>query len=254
MRTPVVAGNWKMHQGPPAARRLALEIRNGRLGRRDAVDVVLCPPFPSLAAVHEIVHHSAIALGAQHCHWETHGAFTGEVAAAMLREAGCAWVIAGHSERRTLFAETDAGVARRTRAALDAGLRVIACVGETLAERDSERTHDVVERQVRDGLGGLAAADWPHVVLAYEPVWAIGTGRNATPEQAQDVHAFLRALVASLAGAEVAAGLRILYGGSVKADNAAALLAQADIDGALVGGASLESPAFLRIIDAACGS
>jgi triosephosphate isomerase len=169
----------------------------------------------------------------------------------MLRDAGCQWVIIGHSERRALFGETDATVARRVRAALDAGLRVIACVGETLAERDANRTAAVVESQVRGGLGALAATDWERVVVAYEPVWAIGTGRNATPEQAQEVHAFVRALVAQLSSHAIAASVRIQYGGSVKPENAAALLAQPDIDGALVGGASLEAASFLRIAAAA---
>jgi len=254
VRTPIVAGNWKMHHGPKAARRLAIDIRNGRLGSRDGIEVVVCPPFPSLAAVHEIVHGSGIALGAQNCYWEAQGAYTGEVAPAMLRDAGCDWVIIGHSERRTLFGETDATVARRVRAALDAGLRVIACVGETLAERDAGRTVEVVERQVRDGLGAVSIDDWSHLVIAYEPVWAIGTGRNASPEQAQEVHAMVRALVGQLASHAIADAVRIQYGGSVKPDNAAALLGQPDIDGALVGGASLEAQPFLHIVAAAAGS
>jgi triosephosphate isomerase len=253
VRTPIVAGNWKMHHGPTAARRLALEIRNGRLGSRDGVEVVLCPPYPSLAAVHEILRDTGVGLGAQNCHWETHGAFTGEVSPPMLRDAGCDWVIVGHSERRQLFGETDATVARRVGAALAAGLRVIACVGETLAERDADRTAVVVASQVRAGLGAVAAADWARLVVAYEPVWAIGTGRNATPEQAQAVHAVVRAEVAALVSHAAAAALRIQYGGSVKPENAALLLAQPDIDGALVGGASLEAAPFLRIVAAAAG-
>jgi triosephosphate isomerase len=251
VRAPIIAGNWKMHHGPTAARRLALEIRNARMGSRDPVEIVLCPPYPSLAAVREIVHDTPIGLGAQNCYWEAQGAYTGEVSAPMLHDAGCQWVIVGHSERRALFGETDATVARRVRAALDAGLRVIACVGETLAERDADRTAAVVEAQVRGGLGALAAADWERVVVAYEPVWAIGTGRNATPEQAQEVHALVRGLVAQLSSHAIAASVRIQYGGSVKPENAAALLAQPDIDGALVGGASLEAASFLRIAAAA---
>jgi triosephosphate isomerase len=250
-RRPIVAGNWKMFKGPTEARRLALEIRNGLMGRRDGAEVVLCPPYPSLAAVGEIVGGTSIQLGAQNVHWETQGAWTGEVAAGMLRDAGCAWVIIGHSERRQHFAETNASVARRVRAALGAGLRVIVCVGETLGERDAGQTERVVSAQVREGLADLQPADWGSLVLAYEPVWAIGTGRTASPAQAQEVHALLRGLVASLAGRNAAAGLRIQYGGSVKPDNARELLVQPDVDGALVGGASLESGGFLRIVAAA---
>jgi triosephosphate isomerase (TIM) len=240
-----------MHKGPSEARKLAVEIRNRLLGRRDGAEVVLCPPYPSLGPVWEIVRGSEIELGAQNVHWEKQGAWTGEVSAGMLRDAGCAWVIVGHSERRQHFGETNATVARRVRAALDAGLKVIACVGETLAERDAGTTERVVSTQVREGLGELVPPDWARLVLAYEPVWAIGTGRNASPEQAQEVHALLRGLVGSLATRTVAEALRIQYGGSVKADNASELLSQPDVDGALVGGASLESAGFLRIVAAA---
>jgi triosephosphate isomerase len=253
MRRPLIAGNWKMHKGPTEARKLALEIRNGVLGRRLPADVALCPPFVSLAAVREIVHGSDLLLGAQNVFWEKHGAWTGEVSADMLRDAGCSCVLVGHSERRQHFGETDPTVRRRLRAALEAGLRPIVCVGETLAEREAGQTERVVEAQVRGGLEGLAAGDWAVLTLAYEPVWAIGTGRNATPEQAQEVHALIRARIAALAGPEVAQRLRLLYGGSVKPDNAAGLLQQPDVDGALVGGASLEAAGFLRIVDAAAG-
>jgi triosephosphate isomerase len=253
MRRPLIAGNWKMHKGPTEARKLALEIRNGVLGRRLPADVALCPPFVSLAAVREIVHGSDLLLGAQNVFWEKHGAWTGEVSADMLRDAGCSCVLVGHSERRQHFGETDPTVRRRLRAALEAGLRPIVCVGETLAEREAGQTERVVEAQVRGGLEGLAAGDWAVLTLAYEPVWAIGTGRNATPEQAQEVHALIRARIAALAGPEVARRLRLLYGGSVKPDNAAGLLQQPDVDGALVGGASLEAAGFLRIVDAAAG-
>lgn len=251
MRTPLVAGNWKMYKGPTDGRRLALEIRNGLLGRRLGVDIVVCPPFPTLPAVVEIVRGTAVTVGAQNVFWEPSGAWTGEVAAGMLRDVGCEWVLVGHSERRQHFGEQDATVAKRVRAALDAGLKVMACVGETLAEREAGETRAVVERQLRQGLGGLAAEDWARVAIAYEPVWAIGTGRNATPEQAQEVHAFLRAVLGGMASQRVAETTRIQYGGSVKPDNAAALMAQPDVDGALVGGASLEAASFLRIVDAA---
>ncbi|MFQ5600234.1 MAG: triose-phosphate isomerase [Candidatus Krumholzibacteriia bacterium] len=251
MRKPLIAGNWKMNRGPSEARRLALEIRNGLLGSRTAVEVVLCPPSVSLAAVREIVQGTGLALGAQNVFWEPDGAWTGEVAAPMLADAGCAYVIIGHSERRRHFGETDATVRRRLRAALDHGLRPIVCVGESLAEREAGVTEQVVSTQVREGLGGLSEADWGRTTLAYEPVWAIGTGRNATPEQAQEVHRLLREQVAGLATDDLAQSMRIQYGGSVKPANAAALLGQPDVDGALVGGASLEAAAFLAIIEAA---
>jgi len=251
MRRPLVAGNWKMFKGPTEARKLALELRNGLLGRRDGPEVVVCPPFVSLAAVAEILHGSPIGLGAQNVHWEAQGAFTGEIASSMLRDAGCTHVIIGHSERRQHCGETNTTVQRRVRAALAAGLCPIVCVGETLAERDAGVTSRVVETQVREGLADLSAEDWGRLVLAYEPVWAIGTGRNATPEQAQEVHALLRGLAGALAGPAGAAALRILYGGSMKPENAAALLGQPDVDGGLVGGASLEAPSFLAIVAAA---
>jgi triosephosphate isomerase len=237
-----------MHKGPSDARRLALEVRNGRLGSRDGVEVALVPPFVSLAAVAEIVRGTDIRLGAQNVFWEEQGAWTGEIAPDMLRDAGCTHVLIGHSERRTHFGETDATVAKRLRAALDAGLHAIVCIGETLQEREAGATERVVTTQLQGGLGALQTGDWAQVTLAYEPVWAIGTGRNATPAQAQEVHARIRAWIATQAGSPTAESLRILYGGSVKADNAADLLSQPDLDGALVGGASLEGEAFLRIV------
>jgi triosephosphate isomerase len=251
MRKPFVAGNWKMHGGPSEARRLALEIRNGLMGRRDPVDVLLCPPFVSLAAVQEILQGTAVLLGAQNLFWEAKGAWTGEISAAMLRDAACTHVLVGHSERRQHFGETDDTVKKRAGAALAAGLRPIVCVGETLEEREAGRTEEVVTRQVQQGLDGFDAAAWGRLTLAYEPVWAIGTGRTATPAQAQEVHLLLRRLLRSMAGSDVAAALRLLYGGSVKPDNAAELMAQDDVDGALVGGASLEARAFLAIVEAA---
>ncbi len=251
MRTPLIAGNWKMHCGPAEARKLALEIRNGVLGSRDDVEVVVCPPFVSLAAVREIVRETPVGLGAQNVFWETSGAWTGEIAPAMLRDAGCDWVILGHSERRAHFGDDDASVARRLHAALGAGLRPIVCVGESLDERESGVTARVVTDQVRGSLEGLDADGFARLTLAYEPVWAIGTGRNATPEQAQEVHRLVRDVLADLAGADAAARIRIQYGGSVKPDNAATLLGQPDVDGALVGGASLQAASFLAIVEAA---
>jgi triosephosphate isomerase len=248
MRRPIIAGNWKMHCGPTEARKLALEIRNGLLGSRVPVDVVLCPPSVSLAAVREIVQGTDIALGAQNVHWEKSGAWTGEVSAPMLADAGCRYVIIGHSERRQHFGETNASVRRRVEAALAAGLLPIVCVGETLAEREAGSTARVVTQQVAEGLAGFGPSDWQRLVLAYEPVWAIGTGQNATPEQAQEVHALIRGLVAERAGADVAALLRIQYGGSAKPENAGLILGKPDVDGALVGGASLQAGTFLAIV------
>ncbi|MCU0293494.1 MAG: triose-phosphate isomerase [Thermoanaerobaculaceae bacterium] len=211
--------------------------------------VVVCPPYPLLPVAVMVTSGSAVEIGAQSCHWEDKGAFTGEVSAPMLVELGVPWAIVGHSERRQYFGETDATAAARARAAQRAGLGVIFCLGETLFEREAGDTFSVLERQSTV----LAGLDPARLAVAYEPVWAIGTGRNATPEQAQEAHAFLRRRLASLLGDEAAGGLRILYGGSVKADNAAVLLAQADVDGALVGGASLDVEAFSAIILAAPG-
>jgi len=215
----------------------------------DDVEVVLCPPFTALGVVAPALRGSRVALGAQDVHWERQGAFTGEVSAEMLADAGCAWVIVGHSERRTLFGETDETVRRKAEAVLAAGMRPIVCVGETLAERDAGITDEVVERQVRGGLAGLEGLD--RVVVAYEPVWAIGTGRTATAEQAQDCHAHIRRLLGEIGGAGVAGRLRIQYGGSVKPENAAELFGRPDVDGGLIGGASLDAVAFLRIVGAA---
>jgi len=249
MRTPIVAGNWKMNKTAREAAALAAGVR-GLLDGLDGVECVLCPPFTSLRAVREALSGSRIGLGAQNVHWEASGAFTGEISASMLVEESCAYAIVGHSERRQYFGETDETVNRRARAALAAGLKPIVCVGETLAEREAGATFVVVERQVRQGLAGLSAADWDRVVIAYEPVWAIGTGRTATAAQAQEVHARIRGLLRELAGA-AAERIRIQYGGSVKADNAAELFGQPDIDGGLIGGASLQAETFAAICRAA---
>jgi triosephosphate isomerase len=214
------------------------------------VDVLLAPPFTSLHAVEDVIRGSALLLAGQNMHAEAQGAFTGEISAAMLKDAGCTHVILGHSERRQLFGETDEGVARKAKAAFAADLVPIVCVGETLAERDGGKTELVVERQVKAGVGELSAAQLGDTVIAYEPVWAIGTGRNATAAQAQEVHAFIRGLLTRIHG-EAAGAVRILYGGSVKPDNAALLLAGPDVDGALVGGASLTADSFLKIVKSA---
>jgi triosephosphate isomerase (TIM) len=247
-RRPFIAGNWKMHKTLAEATALARHIRQGVAPTRRA-EVGLAPPYTALAAVAAELAGSDIRLAAQNAFWEKQGAFTGAISAAMLADVGCHYVIIGHSERRQHFGETNATVNRRLKAVLDAGLAVILCVGETLAEREGGTTFEVVRLQLRAGLSEVAAgAD--RLVIAYEPVWAIGTGKTATPGQAQEVHAFIRSLLREFMG-PVAEKIRIQYGGSVTPDNAATLLAQPDIDGALVGGASLKPELFLPIITAA---
>jgi triosephosphate isomerase (TIM) len=246
-RTPLLAGNWKMYGTRAEAHALASALV-AAVGDVTTREVMIAPPFTALEAVATVLAGTRLRLGAQNLHWETTGAFTGEIAAPMLREAGCSHVIIGHSERRQYFAETDETVNRRLGAALAGGLTPVVCVGETLDERESGRTEAVVTRQLRGGLAGCDTAALGSAVIAYEPVWAIGTGRTATPEQAQAVHALIRRELGALAGAPLAAGIRVLYGGSVKPDNVDALMAQPDIDGALVGGASLDAASFTRIV------
>jgi triosephosphate isomerase len=248
-RKPLVAGNWKMHRTGPEALELIQQLKDGYTAGR--AEVMVAPPFTALEAVSRALETSEIALGAQNVHWEAQGAFTGEISAGMLKALGCAYVIVGHSERRQLFGETDSSVSKKARAVLHAGMRPLVCIGETLAERDAGRTLQVVATQLQGSLAGVAVEEMTHVVLAYEPVWAIGTGRNATPAQAQEVHAHVREQLVRLFGRPVGESIRILYGGSVKADNAAELLGQADVDGALVGGASLKAQEFLAIVAAA---
>jgi triosephosphate isomerase len=248
MRRPLIAGNWKMYKTVPEAVALAKDIRAGlSLPLRDR-DVLVAPPFTALTAVAEVLRGSGVFLAAQNMHWEREGAFTGEVSPVMLKDAGCDHVILGHSERRHVFGEGDEAVARKTRAAVDQGLTPIVCVGETLPERESSRTLEVVERQLERALRALNPDEASRAVVAYEPVWAIGTGRTATPAQAQEVHAFIRKRVGASHGDPVAAALRILYGGSVKPDNVDGLMAEPDVDGALVGGACLKAVSFLRIV------
>ncbi|MFM7205694.1 MAG: triose-phosphate isomerase [Planctomycetaceae bacterium] len=247
-RRTIVAGNWKMNLDGGQARSLAAAVAH-RAGEAGSTELVLCPPAVYIDAVGGALAdaNASVGLGGQNMHDKASGAFTGEVAPAMLVDLGCRYVILGHSERRTLFGETDAIVNTKAKAALAAGLTPIVCVGETLEERESGRTAAVVTAQVHGSLAGLSPADVAKVVVAYEPVWAIGTGKVATPQQAQEVHALIRGLLATIASAEVAAQVRIQYGGSVKPDNAADLAAQPDIDGALVGGASLKADDFLGI-------
>jgi len=250
MRKKFVAGNWKMFTTAATAQQLAAAVVKG-FGQEDRVIVAVCPPFPYLAAVAEVVRGSPVGLGAQDLYPAKEGAFTGEVGSAKLVDVGCRYVIIGHSERRHKLGESDAFINRKVHAALAAGLTAILCVGETLEERETDRTDAVLQTQVSGGLAGVSGGDLARIVLAYEPVWAIGTGHNATPEQAQTAHAFLRRQAGRIGGEEAARNLPIQYGGSVKADNAAGLLLQPDVDGALVGGASLQAEGFLAIVRAA---
>ncbi len=249
-RKKFVCGNWKMHKTAAEAAALVKELREGLGEAAGTVQVAVAPPFTSLHAVAGALGASGIELAAQNVHFEAQGAFTGEISAAMLADARCAHVIVGHSERRQLFGETDEGVRKKVGALLAAKLRPIVCVGETLAEREANRTLEIVGRQVRGGLQGLAAEQLAQVTVAYEPVWAIGTGKTATAAQAQEVHAAIRKILRELGGA-AADAIRIQYGGSVKPDNAAELMSQPDVDGALVGGASLKAGDFLTIVKGA---
>jgi triosephosphate isomerase len=250
MRKKFIAGNWKMYKNSITAELLALELVKGLAGET-RVTVAVCPPFPFLARVASVVNGTPIALGAQNCYPKEEGAFTGEVSPSMLVDAGCRYVILGHSERRKVIGESDTFINQKVHAALKAGLQVILCIGETLDERKANRTNEVLNEQLAGSLAGITAETLANVVLAYEPVWAIGTGVVATPEQAQDAHAHVRKQIAETISPAAAEKLIIQYGGSVKADNAATLLKLPDVDGALVGGASLEAKLFLPIVMAA---
>jgi triosephosphate isomerase len=248
MRRPVIAGNWKMYKTQAEA--LAYFSALAPLVQGCVhCDIIVAPPFTALAAAVEAVKGTAISIAAQDMHGEPEGAFTGEVSAAMLMEAGCRAVIIAHSERRQFFGETDESANKKVKAALAAGLTPILCVGELLAEREGGKTEEVLERQFSGGVAALTGAEFSRIILAYEPVWAIGTGRTATPEMAAEVHRFLRRQAAANFTPERAAGLRILYGGSVKPDNIKGLMGQVEIDGALVGGASLNAEAFASIVN-----
>ncbi|MGE0447817.1 MAG: triose-phosphate isomerase [Vicinamibacterales bacterium] len=247
MRQPIIAGNWKMYKTVDEAVKYVKEFR-ALVKDVSNVEIVLAPTFTAVHAASEAARNSNVGIAGQDLYWEREGAFTGEISAAMLREAGAEYVIIGHSERRTLFGETDATVNRKTMAAFAGGLTPIVCIGETLDQRDRNETLDVLDRQIRQGLDGVSADQLAQLVLAYEPVWAIGTGRNATPDQAQDAHAHIRARLRQWFGPEAADQCHVIYGGSVKPENIGALAAQPDVDGALVGGASLDVRAFTDVV------
>jgi len=251
MRKKIIAANWKMNMTVSEAEGF-LHTFMHEVGAENSVEVVIVPPFTALSKVSEILSRDQKAkLGAQNMHWEKSGAFTGEINAAMLRELYVRYVVLGHSERRTLFGETDAIVNQKVRSAIEAVLRPIVCIGETLAERDANQVEAVLRRQLEGSLHGLSARELGDIVIAYEPVWAIGTGRTASPQQAQEAHAFIRNCLAELWDAPTADKVRIQYGGSVKPQNAAELMRESDIDGALVGGASLDPRGFAEIVKAA---
>lgn len=248
MRKPVIAGNWKLFKTSAEA----VELVSGLLplvAAADNVEIVVAPVFTVLERVSRVISGSTVKLSAQDCYWESEGAFTGEVSPKMLLDAGCSHVIIGHSERRQYFGESDESVNKKAKAAIAAGLTAIVCVGETLAEREADATFAVVERQISGSLAGFSAETLCKVVIAYEPVWAIGTGKTASDAQAQEVHAFIRGLIAKIFGRTDAEAIRILYGGSVKPDNVKGLMEQVDIDGALVGGASLKADSFAAIVN-----
>jgi triosephosphate isomerase (TIM) len=247
VRIPFIAANWKMYKTVHEAVVFAKELRI-RAKDLEEVEIVLAPPFTALHAVAEAVRNTNVAVAGQDLHWEREGAFTGEVSGPMLKEAGAEYVIVGHSERRTLFGETDTSVNRKALAAFAAGLTPIVCIGETLAEREANETLAVLDRQVRDGLSGLTAEQVQSLVVAYEPVWAIGTGRTASTAQAQEAHAHIRRRLAEAFGEAAGADCHVIYGGSVKPGNIAEISAQPDVDGALVGGASLDLESFVQIV------
>jgi len=250
-RKKIIAANWKMNHTHREAKSYA-DLLWTEVGVVNEIEVVLIPPFTAIPALAEALQKNPIArLGAQNMHWEKCGAFTGEISTTMLRALNVNYVVLGHSERRRLFGETDEIINRKITAALSAGLRPIVCVGETLAERDSKRVEEVLKRQIQEGLNGVNSNQFQDLVIAYEPLWAIGTGRTATPEQAQEAHVFIRSVIASISEHPIAAEIRIQYGGSVKPENAEELLRQPDIDGALVGGASLDPRSFAQIIRSA---
>ena len=249
MRKPIIAGNWKMNKTPSEARELVSALIP--LVKDAKCDVVVCTPAVDFAAVSEVIKGTNIKLGAENMHWKESGAYTGELSAAMLKESGVEYVILGHSERRTYFGDTDETVAKRLKAALENGLKGILCVGEYKEQREQGITAELVAMQVKIALGGLSAEQVKNVIIAYEPIWAIGTGLTATAEQADEVCGIIRSTVASLYGKEIADGMTVQYGGSMNAKNAAELLSKENVDGGLIGGASLKAPDFAAIVEAA---
>ena len=252
MRKPIIAGNWKMNKNNVEAIDLVTFLKRD-LNDVNDVDIIVCPPFTALSDVKDVLMDSNIMLGAQNLHWEEAGAFTGEVSAPIIKEAGAQFVIIGHSERRQFFGETNESVNKKIKAALKWNLVPIVCVGENLQEREKNRTFDVVRDHCEGAFNGFSEEEVEKMIIAYEPVWAIGTGKTATPQQAQEVHKFIRELLTRMYNEELAAGVRIQYGGSVKPENIAELMAQSDIDGALVGGASLSHESFVKIVKNSCG-
>jgi len=246
-RKPLIAGNWKMYKTPDEAAETAQQLVRG-VGSVSDADIMIAPTFIALAAVYAAIKNSPVALGAQNLYWQDEGAYTGEISAPMLKSVGCRYCIIGHSERRQYFAETDATVNKKIKAAIKAGLQPIFCVGETEKERESGQTLSILDKQIKKGLEGLVLEQLDPLIIAYEPVWAIGTGKTATDDQAQEVHQFIRSLVKNNFGQALSDSVRILYGGSVKPNNIASLMAMPDIDGALVGGASLNAESFRKIV------
>jgi len=250
MRKKIIAGNWKMNMNLHQSQKLVSEIING-LGKDNKAEVIICPPFTSLSEVNSLMKGTQVKLGAQNMYYEESGAYTAEISADMLKSVGCEYVILGHSERRVIFNESDELINKKIKTALAKGLKPIFCIGELLEQRENGRTINVVSMQIEKGLEEITAEQMKNIIVAYEPVWAIGTGKTATPEQAQEVHFFIRELVAKKFSSSVAENLIIQYGGSVKPDNTGKLLSQKDIDGALVGGACLKADSFLSIIASA---
>jgi len=251
MRKTIIAGNWKMNNDLKESEKLIVDLKNLLQNEKPNCDVVVCPPYTSLSEASKLLKGSQIKLGAQNMHFEENGAFTGEVSASMLKSVGCEYVILGHSERRHIFGESNEMINKKIKKALSAGLKPIFCVGELLEERENGTTNDVVKKQILKGLAEISADDMKNIIVAYEPVWAIGTGKTASPAQAQEVHEFIRDLIEITYSLEIANDLVIQYGGSVKPDNAKELISQKDIDGALVGGACLKADSFMGIIKGA---
>lgn len=251
MRRKIIAGNWKMNNDFSEAQNLITKINSGLSGKKLDADVIICPPFTSLSEANSLIKNTPIKLGAQNMYFEDEGAFTGEISAKMLKSVGCEFVILGHSERRAIFQETDNLINKKIKKALDSGLKPIFCIGETLEQREKNITNQIIKSQLNEGLKDLTKNNLENIIIAYEPVWAIGTGKNATPDQAEEVHQFIRNWICDNFSKEISEKIIIQYGGSVKPENAKELLSQKNIDGALVGGASLKAESFIGIILAA---